>query len=393
MGLPIRTRDEHLFDAGSKRILSLDGGGVRGIMTVAFLERIEALLRARHGDDPDFRLADYFDLIGGTSTGSIIATALAMRYSAAEVRELYEDLAPRVFRRPRWQMGGIREKFSDRALRAILTERLGDRPLGSDDLSTGLAIVTRRIDTASTWVVCNNPRGPYWEDDPGGAFIGNRHYLLRDLVRASTAAPYFFVPQRIRIAEGEPDGLFVDGGLSPHNNPAMQLLMVAGLSGHGLNWPISADNILLISVGTGSFRPRIPPGDYERQIAAAKAGRVLSTMIPDGSLYALTLMQWLSTPAAPWPINSEIGDLSDDLLAGRPLIGFQRYDVSLERADVEPVLGEKMCAEILPKLRAMDEPRHMDVRYRLAAAGAAEQVSTEHFPTRFDLTGGSFPDS
>lgn len=385
MGIRRRTRDEHLFDSGPKRILSLDGGGVRGIMTVAFLERIEALLRARYGGDPDFRLADYFDLIGGTSTGSIIAAALALRYSAAEVRAMYLDLAPRVFRRSRWRIAGLREKFSERPLRAILDERLGDRSLDSDDLATGLAIVTRRVDTASTWVVANNPRGRYW-DDASGAYIGNRHYRLRDLVRASTAAPYYFVPQRVRVVEGEPEGLFLDGGLSPHNNPAMQLLMLARLEGHRLGWPMGADSLLLISVGTGFFRPRIVAEQFERQAAAVKAGRALSTMIADGSLYALTLLQWLSKPAAAWTINSEIGDLANDLLAGQPLFGFQRYDVPFERDAVEAVLGGAVPDRLLSELRAMDEPRHMDTRHALAEAAAAAQVRAEHFPPAFDPT-------
>ena len=60
-----RTLDEHFFDIGPKRILTLDGGGIRGALTLGFLKRIEDILRRRVGDDPDFRLCDYFDLIGG----------------------------------------------------------------------------------------------------------------------------------------------------------------------------------------------------------------------------------------------------------------------------------------------------------------------------------------
>ncbi len=65
-----KSRDEHLFDPGPKRVLALDGGGLRGVLTLSYLDKLENLLRARHGGDPDFRLSDYFDLIGGTSTGS-----------------------------------------------------------------------------------------------------------------------------------------------------------------------------------------------------------------------------------------------------------------------------------------------------------------------------------
>ena len=68
-----RTFQQHLDPSYKpKRILALDGGGIRGLLTAGLLQRIEDLLRARAGGDPAFRLSDYFDLIGGTSTGSII---------------------------------------------------------------------------------------------------------------------------------------------------------------------------------------------------------------------------------------------------------------------------------------------------------------------------------
>jgi uncharacterized protein len=81
----IKTRDEHFSSDGPKRILALDGGGLKGIVTLGFLERIEDTMRERHGAGPGFRLAHYFDLIAGTSTGAIIAAALATGMSVSEV--------------------------------------------------------------------------------------------------------------------------------------------------------------------------------------------------------------------------------------------------------------------------------------------------------------------
>jgi patatin-like phospholipase/acyl hydrolase len=75
-------RDYQLFGPGPKRILSLDGGGVRGAITVAFLERIESILSERAGQP--IRLGDHFHLVGGTSTGSVIAGAIALGYRAAQ---------------------------------------------------------------------------------------------------------------------------------------------------------------------------------------------------------------------------------------------------------------------------------------------------------------------
>jgi len=68
-------------------MLSLDGGGVRGVISVAFLERIEAILKARAGEE--VRLGDWFDLVGGTSTGAIIPTALALGKTNADLKDPY----------------------------------------------------------------------------------------------------------------------------------------------------------------------------------------------------------------------------------------------------------------------------------------------------------------
>ena len=75
---------DRLSSSGPKQILALDGGGIRGALTVGFLARIEQILRERHGR-PDLLFCDYFDLIGGTSTGAIIAAALSIGMSADEV--------------------------------------------------------------------------------------------------------------------------------------------------------------------------------------------------------------------------------------------------------------------------------------------------------------------
>jgi Patatin-like phospholipase len=194
-------RDYQLFGPGPKRVLALDGGGVRGAITVAFLERIEALLSQHHGRR--VRLGDYFHLIGGTSTGSIIAGALALGRSAAEVRRFYTELAPRAFKRQRWSIPVLHSKFEARGLRREIENVVGDLELRSDALVTGLCIVTKRIDTGSPWIVANNPEAPFWHDRPDSD--GNKHYKLATLVRASTAAPHFFDPEVFPIKRGTPE--------------------------------------------------------------------------------------------------------------------------------------------------------------------------------------------
>ena len=195
------SRDRHLFGPGPKRILALDGGGVRGVIAVAFLERIEAVLAAREGRD--VRLADYFDLIGGTSTGAIIGCALAFGKTTDELQGLlFSSRPPRV---PQTVLAYHRLASEIRRPRLAAGDRRGGRRPDARhaDLRTGYALVAKRMDTGSVWIVANNPRAPYWESPPEKNFIGNRHYPLANLVRASTAAPTYFEPESIRITGGD----------------------------------------------------------------------------------------------------------------------------------------------------------------------------------------------
>jgi patatin-like phospholipase/acyl hydrolase len=88
------------------------------------------------------------------------------------------------------------------------------------------------------WPLHINPKGRYFNERPKSAAIANRHFLLWQIVRASTAAPHYFEPERLQVAIDDQgryvDGAFVDGGVSPFNNPSLQLLMLATLEGYKL---------------------------------------------------------------------------------------------------------------------------------------------------------------
>jgi hypothetical protein len=381
-------RDAHLFGPGPKRILSLDGGGTLGVVALAFLARMEAVLRARHGGDPGFRLAHYFDLIGGTSTGAIIAAGLALGRSVAEMTALYLELGPRVFR-PRWvPLPGLRPRFDHGALDAILRRELGERTLDSPDLLTGFALVAKRLDTGSPWLLSNSPRAPYWESVDGGATLGNRHYGLAPLVRASAAAPFYFAPQLIRVAEGQPPGLFIDGGVSPYNTPALALLMLATLGTYGLRWELGEDRLLLISVGTGLARPRLDPRAAAGMTPAGLAIRALAGMIADTQYASLLMLQWLSEPVTPWRVNSEVGDMRGEVLGGRTLLSFGRFDMPLEQAWLEAEMGISEAPARLEALRRFDVPGHMPHLHDMARRAAERQVDGAAFPAAFDLPAG-----
>jgi uncharacterized protein len=74
---------------GPKKLLTIDGGGIRGVLSLEILRAMETMLRRETGASDDFVLADYFDYVAGTSTGAIIAAGLARGMSVNELRTLY----------------------------------------------------------------------------------------------------------------------------------------------------------------------------------------------------------------------------------------------------------------------------------------------------------------
>lgn len=389
-----RSVEEHLYGPGPKRILALDGGGVRGIISIQFVKRIEDILRERFGGDADFRLCDYFDMFVGTSTGAIIAAGLAVGRSASDLEKLYLELAPKVFSGSAIRLLWGRSRFDHTHLTRLLKREFGDITLGSPELNTGLAIVSKRVDTDSAWVLTNNRRNPYWDDRVEGSkkVVGNRHYLLSSVVRASTAAPYYFSPELIRVREGNAaesvapdDGLFLDGGVTTHNNPSFMALQVAALEGHRLKWPLGADKLQIISVGTGGWRRRVDPGTFRKKNVGIQTLDALTGMIAASERNVLLLMQWLARSPSPRVINSEIGDLALDHAGVGPLLMYQRYDVDLEHEFLSsPQIGLQLPESKIRAMQDMSNAGELDLM-RLVGSKAAEAfVLDSHFESVFD---------
>ncbi|MEW6071250.1 MAG: patatin-like phospholipase family protein [Planctomycetota bacterium] len=360
---------DRLKTKGPKRILSLDGGGIRGLLALGFLERIETILRERYGR-PDLLLRDYFDLIGGTSTGAIIAACLSIGQGAAEVRERYLRLGGKVFGSFKWKQWQAR--FDERPLAAELKAIFGDRTLGDESITTGLCIIVKRGDTGSTWPLFNHPEGRF--------FAENREILVRDALRASTAAPVYFMPKKITLRRNE-TCTFVDGGVSMANNPALQLFLLATLQGFPLRWPTGADCLMLVSLGSGSWYTREDPDRLAKARIWDWAARVPMQLMADASMQNQLLLQYLSHSPTACRIDAEVGDLSDDLLGAQPALHYLRYDVLLEPEAMEE-LG--FAPEQAEKLRSMSAAEN---RFDLAALSqaAAKRVHVEHFPAVFDL--------
>ncbi len=380
------TRDEHFESHGPKRILALDGGGIRGIVALSYLKHVEDLLKKRHGNNADFRLAHYFDLIAGTSTGSIIAAGLALGMGVDELVTLYLRLGKQVFYRSRWRKGILRARYSHEKLTEHLQRMLGEgTTLGSSSLQTGLLVMTKRMDTGSPWPLGNNPRGKYYQAQPKDRWISNKDFPLWQVVRASTAAPSYFDPEKITIVEKEghdtEEGHFVDGGVSPFNNPTLQAFMYATLEGYNVGWETGDEKLLVASIGTG----RGGLGKDPTWITAKGAMQSLLSLMDDTGELVETMAEWLSTGHTHRCMDRELGTLGNDHIGGQSRFTYTRYNLSLKPTDL-CALRPGLSNETRASLTEMDEPDNMALLKELGELDARCKVEEKHFPAVFDLS-------
>lgn len=209
------------------QVLSLDGGGIRGVFTAAALAALE--------EDYQVRVADHFDLIAGTSTGGIIALGLGLGYTPREMVQFYANLGPAIFANKlkwRWVRQWLLTKYPAKRLAEALRSTFGDRTLGES--TKRLVIPSFNIGQNDVYVFRTSHldrlrrdfRVPAWH-------VG----------MATAAAPTFFPTHRL------PDHVrLIDGGVWA-NNPAMvALIETVGVKHLGV--PMS--DVHMLSLGTVS---------------------------------------------------------------------------------------------------------------------------------------------
>lgn len=376
-----------------RRMLALDGGGIRGLLTLGILEEIEQKLRQKWaGGKAEFRLCDYFDYIAGTSTGAIIAAGLARGMSVAEMLKFYKDSGEQMFSKSRL-LARLKSFYTADPLKHKMQEVFGSGTnLEPANLRSLLLVVTRNVDTDSPWPISSNPEAKY--NDPSRPDC-NLKIPLWQLVRASTAAPVYFPPETLQWDKNDPKKtfVFVDGGVTPYNNPAFLLYRMATIPAYRLNWKTGERNLLLISVGTGSAPS---PGDGD-----PGGSNLVSTVagLPGQLMYGIQVDQDINCRVVGRcsygaPIDRELLDLvpagtegdlgqeanlqapvkplSEDL--GRAFL-YARYNADLSTEGLKALGCSDLDSEQVQK---MDNVSQMENLYRIGRC-AAREVNLAHF--------------
>jgi uncharacterized protein len=358
---------ERLTAPGPKRVLSLEGGGVRTASEFGYLARMEDLLRRRSGQ-VDFRLADYFDLIGGSSSGSVIAACLAQRMSVAEAEAVWHRFVAAVFSRRSGLLRQFQHRFEDGPLNRALAEVFGNRTLTDDALVTGLWFYLKRMDTGDTVALTNHPGSRH--------HVQRRTVMLRDALRAALAAPTLFAPVPLTLGTDTP-GVYMDAAASVAADPAWHLFRMATSDRQPFRWPASAEDLLLVSVGAGHWTESKTAEEIVRGGILQWTGGLPNLLLRSARRQTGELLEAFGQPLTPsrTPLSDWFGD--------RPRLSLVRYSVALD-ADRLSELGLDDAARDAEALQAVDDASQAGMHQRIGRAAAERDVLEEHFPTQFD---------
>lgn len=365
------TIKERIKTAGKKKILALDGGGIRGMLSVEVLAGIEKILRERE-EKPTLVLADWFDFIAGTSTGAIIATCLSMGMSVDEIRQFYIDSGKEMFDKASI-LKRFRYKFEDDKLSAMLKKVFGaETTFGSEKLKTVLMMVMRNATTDSPWPLSNNPFAMFNQPEREDC---NSRIPLWKLVRASTAAPTYFPPEVVQM--GSKEFIFVDGGITTYNNPAFQAFLMATVEPYQMAWKAGENEMLIVSIGTGTSpqaNKNLQPSDMNLLYNAGS--------IPSALMFAALneqdfLCRVFGKCLAGDTLDREIGDMIGKRGPVEPkLFTYVRYNAELSKNGLADIGVDNINPEDVQKL---DSTEHIAELRRIGTAVAEHNVKAEHF--------------
>lgn len=293
-----------------KMILSIDGGGMRGVISLGMLAELETLT-----GKPAY---DLFDMVAGTSTGAIIAAGLCVGKTAVEILEIYKTTLPKAFGVQQgigfwtnWFFGGMRYFYPLEPFRIALQPIVEGKKIR--DLTDPIIFMTTKdVRTSNNYFIVSK--------GPGAAAFND--WPVSGAVAASGAAPIYFPPAA---------GNLIDGGVGVYGNPSLAAAIEA-MEYIGAAEGFTDNNVRLISLGTG-----YPPNQF-----------------PDGAAARFWLKDWIE-----YIIGENIDDSGlQQVYTTRAIYGkrmdFRRYNPLLTTRNLTEKLGITVPPGVKPETLSLD---------------------------------------
>jgi hypothetical protein len=301
------------INADHRAILCLDGGGMRGILTIQLLKQLEITAGI-----PCYEL---FDMVAGTSTGGIIAGLIASGHTAFDIETMYENLVTEVFDH---RLLGNRfinpPAFTKEKYRALLQQIIGDVSLNEACSKTDIDLMI----TVQDMSAAEETFFSVFKQSDGSFYGTYQDVLLRAVMEATMSAPtYFYSMER-----------FVDGGTTTYNNPALAAFMEAVSYSNADKNPNDSlykiSQITLFSFGTGISREFIKPTE---------------TIDPKG-IDLVFWLNWLMTEMGQDASAMQVDAFRSPMI--QHTIDFRRFQISLDPQAINK----------LPNIDSLDENKY-----------------------------------
>ncbi|MEO8819576.1 MAG: patatin-like phospholipase family protein [Ginsengibacter sp.] len=277
----------------SRAILCLDGGGIRGILTIQLLKTLE--------EKAGLPCYDLFDMVAGSSTGAIIAGLITFGHSAAQIEEMYTELVTKVFEKKMFRGRFLNPPaFTKNNYRQLLKSIVGDITLEKACALHDLDIMITANDIFAgeeTFFSC-------FKQKDGTYFGTYKDILLRAAMEATMSAPTYFYPF----------GRFLDGGTTTYNNPSMATFIesVSYSAAKNVEPVYSSSDISLFSFGTG----------MSRQFKNYK-----QTVRPRGLAISFWL-HWIMNQTGQDASMMQVNTFRSSII--KKMVDFRRFEISLD---------------------------------------------------------------
>lgn len=336
---------------GTFNILSIDGGGIRGIIPAAVLIQMESAVREARGDE-SVNIGECFDLIAGTSTGGILALLLLIpdakrpgraRFSAKDALKLYMDYGDDIFDRSTWQkissLGGLAdEKYSAEMLEHIARNYFGDHRLSS--------LIRPCLVTAYD----TKRYQPFFFTQHDAKTSTAREFLVRDAARATSAAPTYFSAALPESLDDIPNASpMIDGGVFANNPAACALVEAIRLSKDA---PLQ--QFTIASLGTGRHPKRLTYGQINDWGLAGWARPVIDILMEGNAQTVDFQLRTIFESIGALPHYMRIDGNFTDTAAGLDIDGLDSRLDNASQANMRRLeaFGRQLAANAAPRIES-----------------------------------------